>query len=134
MKTLRERIIEREYIPGIEQRKEKNAWEIYWKKWGPKLFVYACSKGTVEVTTFFMEMELETGESDGSLLKKAEYEFDIANYNNYGTIMCLYSENGDTPLSAAARNGNDEVLLYLLEDCNISIPQYSKQVRCECDG
>ncbi len=75
LKTLCERIIERESTPGVEQKKEKNAWEVYWKEWGPKLFVYACSKGTVEVTKFFWEMELETGVSDGSLLKEAEYEF-----------------------------------------------------------
>ncbi len=54
------------------------------------------------------------------------------NYNNYGTIMCLYySEDCVTPLYAAARSGNDEILLYLLEDCKLPIPQYSILV---CDG
>ncbi len=63
--------MERESRPGAEQNKEKNAWDAFWKEWGPKLFVYACSHGTVEAVKFLMEMEIETAGSDGSLLKTA---------------------------------------------------------------
>ena len=40
--------------------------------------------------------------------------------------LCDYSDNGDTPLSAAARSGNDDILLYLLDDLKIQIPNSSE--------
>lgn len=80
LRTLQERIAERESHPGAEQNKEKNAWEAFWKEWGPKLFVYACSHGSVEAVKFLMELELENGGSDGSLLKEARYVYIMYNF------------------------------------------------------
>lgn len=73
LRTLEERIVERESHPGTEQNKEKNAWEEFWKEWGPKLFIYACSNGSVDAVKFFYELGLENG--DGSLLKNAWYGY-----------------------------------------------------------
>lgn len=75
LKTLQDRIVERESIPGSEQSMEKNAWNLYWTESGPTLFVYACSHGSVEAVKLLMEIEHQNG-SDGTLLKDAMY-------NNY---------------------------------------------------
>ena len=56
LRTLQERIVERDTCPGAQQNKEKNAWEWFWKKWGPKLFIYSCSHGSVDSVKFFIEM------------------------------------------------------------------------------
>ena len=61
LKTLQERIVERESLPGVEQEKEKNAWKKFWKTLSPELFLYACSHGSVEAVKFFMEMQIEDG-------------------------------------------------------------------------
>lgn len=66
---MQERIVERELIPGDDQKKEKDAWEKYWKEWGPKLFRYACSHGSVEAVKLLMEVEKES-ESCGNLLNE----------------------------------------------------------------
>ena len=57
LKTLQERIVERDSHPSSEEKREKIAWEKYWRKWGPKLFIYACSYGSVDAVKFFIEME-----------------------------------------------------------------------------
>ena len=76
LKTLQERIVVRESIPGEKQSEEKKAWKLYWQEWGPVLFVYACSHGSVEAVKLLMEMELEN-DTDGSLLKNAMYDNDV---------------------------------------------------------
>ena len=68
LKTLQERIVEREALPGVELEKEKKAWKQLWNEWSPELFIYACSHGSVEAVKFFMEMDEE-----GSLLDDARY-------------------------------------------------------------
>ena len=68
LKTLQERIVERESLPCVEQEKEKNAWKKFWEALSPELFLHACSHGSVETVKFFMEMEIEDGER--SLLKE----------------------------------------------------------------
>ena len=57
LKTLQERIVERDKHPSAEQNKEKNAWEEYWKSWGPVLFMYACAHGSVDTVKFLTKME-----------------------------------------------------------------------------
>ena len=57
LRTLQERITERDSYPGAEQNIEKNAWNNFWEEWGPKLFVYACSHGSVEAAKFLMELD-----------------------------------------------------------------------------
>jgi len=71
LKTLQERIVERESHPGTEQKKEKNAWEVFWKEWAPKLFIYACCHGSVDIVKFFVEMEQQN--EDGDFLRNARY-------------------------------------------------------------
>ena len=77
LKTLQERIVEREALPGIEQEAEKKQWKEFWDKWSPELFIYACSHGSVEVVKFFMEMDEER-----SLLRKARYNDTIIIVSN----------------------------------------------------
>lgn len=73
LRTLQERIVERDSHPGAEQSTEKNAWDEFWREWGPKLFVYACSHGSVEAAKFIMELEImNRGNDGGKLLKEAE--------------------------------------------------------------
>ena len=62
MKTLQERIVERDSHPSGEQNKEKNAWETFWKEWGPKLFIYACSHGSVDSVKLLLEIDKQNSE------------------------------------------------------------------------
>lgn len=57
LRTLQERIVERESQPSAEQNKEKNAWNHFWEEWGPKLLIHACSHGSVDVVKLFVEMK-----------------------------------------------------------------------------
>ena len=57
LRTLQERFVERDSLPGAEQNKEMNAWKVFWEEWGPKLFIYACSGGSVDAVKFFIEMD-----------------------------------------------------------------------------
>ena len=57
LRTLQERIEERESHPCAEQNKEKNAWEAFWKKCGPELLIYACAHGTVDAVKLLLHMK-----------------------------------------------------------------------------
>ena len=57
LKTLQERIEERESHPSAEQNIEKNAWEAFWTEWGPELLLYACAYGTEEVVKLLLDMK-----------------------------------------------------------------------------
>lgn len=57
LKTLQERIEERESHPGAEQNREKNAWEAFWEEWGPALLLYACAYGTVDAVKLLLDMK-----------------------------------------------------------------------------
>lgn len=56
LKTLQERIEERESHPGAEQNREKNAWEDFWNEMGPDLLIYACEYGTVDAVKLLLGM------------------------------------------------------------------------------
>ena len=57
LRTLQERVIERDLLPGSKQSAEEKAWKVFWGKWGPKLFIHACSNGSVDAVKVFIEME-----------------------------------------------------------------------------
>ena len=57
LKTLSERIIERESNPSAEQNIEKNAWESFWMLLGPELLIYACSCGSVDSVKLLVKMK-----------------------------------------------------------------------------
>lgn len=56
LKTLQERIVERDSLPCAEQNTEKNAWEHFWKKHGPDLLHHACSHGSVQIVKLLVNM------------------------------------------------------------------------------
>ena len=53
-------IVERESYPSAEQNKEKIAWEEFWGEWGHKLFIHACSYGSVDTVKFLTENLMES--------------------------------------------------------------------------
>lgn len=55
IQTLKERVDERESKPCAEQNMEKLAWESFWKEWGPKLLLYACSCGSVDIVKLLVK-------------------------------------------------------------------------------
>ena len=57
LKTLDERIIERDSNPSAEQNMEKNAWERFWMLFGPELLIYACSCGSVDSVKILVKMK-----------------------------------------------------------------------------
>lgn len=56
LRTLKDRVAERESKPSAEQQQEKNAWEYFWKLTGPELLLYACSYGSVDSVIFLISM------------------------------------------------------------------------------
>ena len=57
LETLPEYIKERDSHTGAEQQKEKDDWEKFWGEWGPKLFLHACSRGTVNSVKVLLETD-----------------------------------------------------------------------------
>ena len=56
LRTLQERITERESQSGANESKEKKAWQKLWTRMGPIWLLHACSHGSVETVKFFIEM------------------------------------------------------------------------------
>lgn len=57
LRTLQERIVERDSHPCEMQNAEKNAWEVFLKKLGPKLLLCACCNGSVDAVKLLVEMK-----------------------------------------------------------------------------
>lgn len=57
LRTLQERIVERDSHPCEMQSIEKNAWEEFWKDLGPDLLIHACSHGSVDAVKLLVEMK-----------------------------------------------------------------------------
>ena len=57
LKTLNDRITERESNPSAEQNMEKNAWESFWMLLGPELLLYASSCGSVDSVKLLVNMK-----------------------------------------------------------------------------
>jgi hypothetical protein len=55
IQTLKERVDERESKPCAEQNMEKLAWDSFWEEWGPKLLLYACSCGSVDIVKLLVK-------------------------------------------------------------------------------
>lgn len=57
LRTLSERITERDSKPSAEQQVEKNAWKRFWNLTGPELLLHACSYGSADLVKFLVNME-----------------------------------------------------------------------------
>ena len=81
MRTLKERVDERESKPCAEQNMEKLAWDNFWKEWGPKLLLYACSYGSVDIVKLLVKDMACLPNHQAYALMRSNY--DIVQYNDY---------------------------------------------------
>lgn len=88
---------------------EKLAWDSFWEEWGPKLLLYACSCGSVDIVKL--------------LVKDMMCSPNHLMYTFIGCVVChlriscdlfIIRPSGETPLSCAAKAGKDDIVNYLL--------------------
>lgn len=120
MQTLKERVDERESKPCAEQNIEKLAWDTFWEEWGPKLLLYACSYGSVDIVKLLVKDMLC---SPNHQLYVHYVNLIVALFNTRLLIRCT---SGETPLSCAAKAGKDDIVNFLLSLNEVSIPNSSE--------
>ena len=81
MRTLKERVDERESKPCAEQNMEKLSWNNFWEEWGPKLLLYACSYGSVDIVKLLVKDMACLPNYQAYALMKSNYE--IVQYKDY---------------------------------------------------
>lgn len=55
LRSLKERIVERESQSSAKLSLEEKTWEKLWSRVGPNWFLHACSYGSVDAVKFFVE-------------------------------------------------------------------------------
>ena len=84
-------------------------WKKFWDEESPKLLLYACLHGTVEIVDYFIARRVSstTGYNTRYILLRTFWSSSVDH-------LCLSRINWRTPLSCAAQAGKHDIVAYLL--------------------